>query len=367
MSVFGDGVRTRRLALGWSQRDLARAAHLDASYIPRIESGQRIPTAPIAAALDQALGAGGALAALLPQPAPPGPARLDAADVPRLRALIGDLVRADIAAGADAVVRRAGREWRQAHAALAAGRYPETCRRDLHAAIGELGEVVGWLLFDAGRPDAARRALTDALLVSQLAGDTAMEQLQLSLLAMVAQQTGRYAEARGLAERGLALCPPGGRVEAMHRLRLGRALASLGSTDGVRELDRAAVLLDHPRGDEPEWVWWMTPAEVTLHRGQAAGSVGNRTAAIDLTRAAVDLLPAAQPRDRGAYLLRHVRVSVAAGAWEAARQATAELVDVLGRVRSGRLVSDARHALAEAERAGAPAGVVNGLHVAASE
>ncbi|MFC7549647.1 hypothetical protein [Plantactinospora sp. GCM10030261] len=267
-----------------------------------------------------------------------------------------------MAVGADGLAHAAGREWRRARQALTAGRYPAGCRRDLHAVVGELGEVTGWLLFDAGRPGLARRVLSDALLVSQSAGDNGMVQLQLSLLAMLDQQEGRFKAARVRAGRGLALGARGGRVEAMHRLRLGRALASLGSREGLTELDRAAVLLDHPRMDEPVWTWWLTGAELALHRGQAAGAVGDRTAAVELTRQAVDRLPATQPRDRAIYLVRHLRTAMAAGAWDAAGVAAGDLVAVCDQLRSGRLVTATRQALGQARRVSAPTAVVDTLH-----
>lgn len=222
MSAFGRAMRDRREQLGWTQRDLAGRAFLNPGYVAKLERGTRNPSREVAEVLDRVLDAGGSLAALVNAPRrEPSPPMLTSADVEGLHGQIRALVADDITHGADGLWRRAGREFRRAHEALAAGRFPDAHRADLHAAVGELGEVAGWLAYDAGRPEVGRRLMTDALLVSQLAGDAAMEGLQLNLLALLAQEAGRYAEALALADRGLALAPPGGRVEAMHRLRRG--------------------------------------------------------------------------------------------------------------------------------------------------
>lgn len=62
--TFSEAVRRLRVQCGWSLRELARRAHVNAGHVSRIENGQRQPSPAMAAALDTALGAGGKLVQL---------------------------------------------------------------------------------------------------------------------------------------------------------------------------------------------------------------------------------------------------------------------------------------------------------------
>ena len=53
--LFGEHVRRRRKARGWTQERLAEQAKLDRTYISGVERGVRNPTLLIAAAIAEAL------------------------------------------------------------------------------------------------------------------------------------------------------------------------------------------------------------------------------------------------------------------------------------------------------------------------
>src|SRR5439155_26910938 len=138
----------------------------------------------LAARFDTALGAAGLLVHLAEEPPPiPLPAALTlpiagdvtivdtdltrplgADDVAHLHDPIGHLVALDTTYGGDGIARPAVRAWRAAEQHLAAGRYQPGVERDLQAAVAELGEVAGWLLYDADRPDESHRVSVEALL-----------------------------------------------------------------------------------------------------------------------------------------------------------------------------------------------------------
>ncbi|MGH3439683.1 MAG: helix-turn-helix domain-containing protein, partial [Sciscionella sp.] len=63
--VFGRELRRLRLARGLSQPQLAALIPTDPTYISKVENGHRIPALGIVRAWDEALEAGGRLAALL--------------------------------------------------------------------------------------------------------------------------------------------------------------------------------------------------------------------------------------------------------------------------------------------------------------
>jgi transcriptional regulator with XRE-family HTH domain len=66
--AFGDAVRLRRQAAAISLRELAAVVPCSPGYLSRLERGERAPNTSIAAALDRALAAGGAVLALASQP-----------------------------------------------------------------------------------------------------------------------------------------------------------------------------------------------------------------------------------------------------------------------------------------------------------
>ena len=70
-------LRRLREAQGWSLAELARRAPFSKSYLSKLETGSKRITPDIARCLDEALGAEGALVALLPTPESPAPVEDD--------------------------------------------------------------------------------------------------------------------------------------------------------------------------------------------------------------------------------------------------------------------------------------------------
>src|SRR6266545_1085382 len=68
--IFGAELRRRRLNAGLSLTGLARLSHYSKGYLSRIETGAVAPNRKIAWICDSALGAGGALAAVVPSSGP---------------------------------------------------------------------------------------------------------------------------------------------------------------------------------------------------------------------------------------------------------------------------------------------------------
>ncbi|MEU9027225.1 helix-turn-helix domain-containing protein [Streptomyces sp. NPDC048383] len=68
---FGAALRRIRTERGLSLSGLARLMHYSKGYLSKIENGTKPPTADLAQRCDEALGAGGALARLVPDPVPP--------------------------------------------------------------------------------------------------------------------------------------------------------------------------------------------------------------------------------------------------------------------------------------------------------
>lgn len=76
--------------------------------------------------------------------------------------------------GAD-VAPLALRSFHRAQLILREGRYEPAFERDLEAVTAEMGELSGWLLFDAERHEESRQVNTEALTLARIAGDVSME------------------------------------------------------------------------------------------------------------------------------------------------------------------------------------------------
>lgn len=96
LTEFGAAIKTRRQALGWTQRRLARQVGLAQSTLANVEAGRYNTTAITAARLVTALGVE------LPPCAPSGASRrrarghgpaLSGAEIESLRAMVGDAHR----------------------------------------------------------------------------------------------------------------------------------------------------------------------------------------------------------------------------------------------------------------------------------
>ncbi|GAB3214095.1 helix-turn-helix domain-containing protein [Marinactinospora thermotolerans] len=72
ISTFGSELRRLRNVAGWTLGDLAVAVHYSKSHLSKVENGHKAPSVTFARACDNALGAKGGLAALVPAPARAG-------------------------------------------------------------------------------------------------------------------------------------------------------------------------------------------------------------------------------------------------------------------------------------------------------
>lgn len=171
--------------------------------------------------------------------------------------------------GADTVASAAVQVWRSAQRKLDNGSIPDREQSLYLSAVAESAQVAGWLLFDAGRWDAARTAFMESHILADHAGDRAKKWFALDMLAMLDIEIAQPGEALRIAESVLSekRVPP--RVALIARVRRGRALALMG--DGRRsaaDLDAAKVGLEGSLSPlDPWWVWWSaTPRGALLYR-----------------------------------------------------------------------------------------------------
>lgn len=321
VETFGEAVR--RLRGPMSQRRLARQAFLDPGHLSRIESGRRPPTAKLAAALDTALGAGGALVALAAaQPMDRTWSfsndrwrRYDyeslagmllaqtptAADAVRIAHewLVADPpqvyeMRAGRRIGQSIVARveRRVHQLRQlddhvggidtfhtvtAELAVTAGllrdaSYTEQVGRRLLVAVGELCQIVGWVASDAGHHVDARRLYLAGTRAAHAAGDTVGAANNLSCLSYQVANIGDPREAVTLARSALrgARAAASATTRAMLLERLAWAYARAAElTQAERCLATVEdTLTRRSPADDPLWTYWLSYDEVQIMAGR---------------------------------------------------------------------------------------------------
>ncbi|MBN1174497.1 MAG: helix-turn-helix transcriptional regulator [Micromonosporaceae bacterium] len=268
--------------------------------------------------------------------------RMNADDLDEIRRTIAHLVELDTLHGSAGLEGLALRAFSEARGRLAVSRCPATLAAELAEGVAELGQVAAWLLHDSDRHHSAKATLAEALtIVTTSGGPRRVELMIVDQLSMLAERSGAWAEALRLADRGFALAGTSSpRLEALCRIRRGRALARGGNPDGLAELRRAAAMLDDGvRDDDPPWAWWITPAEVAIHRALAASDVGEHRHAIHHAQTAVAELHPHQRRDQAVFRVALLRVAVAAEAWPDTIAVAADLAHLLPIAGSARTVA----------------------------
>ncbi|MBC9006412.1 helix-turn-helix domain-containing protein [Micromonospora aurantiaca (nom. illeg.)] len=320
--TFGEAVRRWRAACGITLRELARRAHVDPGHLSRVESGRRPPALAIAAALDNALHAGGQLAALATEasgrvrwPLDGDWRRVDAeALAARLLAesptadnavalahewLIAEPpqvyeVRAGRRIGARVVdqVERRVQQLRllddhvggvQTHDVVSQelavtanllrdASYTEPVGRRLLVAVGELCQLAGYVANDAGRYAEAERLYLAGVRAAHAGGDVAGAANNLSTLAYQEANVGDPRRAVTLARSAYRGAQHAATATARALLleRVAWAHARAGeASQAERALGAVAeTYAQRQPADDPVWTYWLSPDEVAVMAGR---------------------------------------------------------------------------------------------------
>ncbi len=210
--------------------------------------------------------------------------------------------------------------------------------RELLAALAELCEVIGWILFDAGLHRPARRANARALALAELCGDRWTARLVFLNHSMLQAHTGRSRAALETASRVYGARALPSRVEALVLIRRAHAIALLGGDREPEALVSRARgrFLDGVSRHDPPWAWWIDDTELLGHQGWVLARLGRWDRAIPLLRRAATTPGGPAYRDLfGAELLAAL---AGAGAWREAEGVIADLAPRAARIASARTV-----------------------------
>ncbi|MFF4183199.1 DNA-binding protein [Streptomyces sp. NPDC001691] len=209
-------------------------------------------------------------------------------------------------------------------------------RGDLLAALAELCEVIGWILFDAGLNASARRMNARALALAHHCGDLAVARLVLLNDSMLHARAGRPRAALESAARVAGSRPLPTLVATLVLVRRAHAIAMLG---GAREAEglicRArSRFQDGASRHDPPWAWWIDQAELTGHHGWVRARLGDWDRAIPLLYEAAT---APGPSYRHLFTAELLDALAGAGAWREAEDLITDLAPraaAIGSVRT---------------------------------
>ncbi len=319
---FAEALRTLMAERGMSQRTLARRVPCDKGLISRYVNGKQPPSQRMARLVDEALGAGGELAALAPRATMWRPSGLNGEfspdDEERLTLAIQRPSRIDgRAVDSLATVLAAQRELEDrigsapmlapVAAQVTAAEHlisetPAQLRERVLDVTAQYGYFLGWLRENTGQLPQAITLYDRSLGQATEAGDANLVSELISMKGHIAWTRGDPAEVVRLsqaAQRDPRAFPGQHAISAMQEAR---ALAVLGDTRAAgRKLDDADQAQDaagERSDDRPPWLYYHSPGFFNVQRGRvwlhlgaadprynakAVEAIGSGVAALDAT------------------------------------------------------------------------------------
>jgi hypothetical protein len=263
------------------------------------------------------------------------PATVSAIQVRDLRTLADNMWARDWTVGGTALLDEATRHYVSARSMLDRSSYSSTVGSELQEVAADLAASAGFIAFDAGEQQLARRLLCESALLT--GNEPLLTAHAYALLALQSTSLASLTSDRGLAREALRFLDQSAdaarhelspRVHATIAMRRATASALLDDDVAVRrhiasarrELDRG----DHPA--DPHWASFVTTSEVTAHEAMARLSQGKAVSAVRLFSDVV-ADPDLPPRNRALYQAR-LAVSLHAAGDDA--EALSQGLEVLG-------------------------------------
>ncbi|HET9257027.1 MAG TPA: XRE family transcriptional regulator [Pseudonocardiaceae bacterium] len=291
----------------------------------------------------------GSLAALLGADEPaPVPTRVGACDIEQIRTAESVFAGWDFAYGGGLVKEAVMGQLRYC-ARLLDATCPERLRPELHAAVGALADTAGYMCFDTGAYDQARRVFRFALACAEQAEDWQLRAYVLNSMALLAIRTGQPDEGLALAEQGLVR--PDRLTETgqwLLHIDRARALAKMRRIQDT--LTAVGTAEDHfsrvSLASEPPFLAHYNVAFLAGNTGQALfdlAIVGHDPArAIDRLTTAVDGHTTGYTRPRAICMAKLASLTMATGDPLQAALLGIDALDTAAATRSRRVADDLR-------------------------
>jgi len=182
------------------------------------------------------------------------------------------LQQLDDAKGGAASLGYIGAQLRAVALVLHEGTYPAAATRRLLVALADLGQLAGWMAFDANQYGLAQRYFFTGLRAAHDAGYPAMAAHILADLSFQAASSGHRSDgiALGEAARRHAERAPAG-VQASVGSRLAYAYAASGRITEFEHTyaDAADAVAGRDLASDPVWLYYLTPGHLDCQAGYA--------------------------------------------------------------------------------------------------
>jgi hypothetical protein len=270
---------------------------------------------------------------------------------------VRDLVAMDVKFGGNEASRHAVRALCAVRRRLRGGTRGARRTRDLYAAAAELAELTGWLLIDANRHQAARRANRLSMTLARTCGDRSMELFVIHNVSLQATYLRQPQYAFDIIRPVLDRARLTSRLNAMFRLRAARVHAQMGLPgEAFRFLDHArALLFDGVSDRDPAWSWWISPRGFDFATGAMHGTLGRWKAAPQPLYHALAATPTSATRDRFLYLCTLLHAHIEINAWRDAESTANDLAPLIGAVGSDRPLARLAATIERVEKLQTPA------------
>lgn len=223
---------------------------------------------------------------------------------------------------------------------LTTARFTGNAKDQLSEVLAEALENAGWLAYDAGQNEVARRHWLECLHTADIGQHPAVRTIVLASMSLQAATIGRGGEAAQLAQaaaRDQAATP---RVRALLAARegLGHAV-NKDRAASHRAFTTADALFDRGRSPaDPAWIGFFGPADFMSHQVQAAVQLGEFPRAERTARQCASDVDAAQwERNQLLYKVRLGTILAGRGALDEAMSELTPAVSGMLTISSGRL------------------------------
>jgi tetratricopeptide (TPR) repeat protein len=281
--------------------------------------------------------------------------RISVEVVDRLPAIITELRSMDAAAGGGDVLPLTEYHFRWVAELLEQASYDDATGRKLHTALAELAKLVAWDCYDTGQYGLAQRYHITALRAAHVIDDRSLGAHILGEMAYQAAHQGQSAEATTLIDSAMAGGQGRRTPRLLAQLSIQRAHAYVAMKDtsaATAAISRARSHVEQPAtDDDPPYLWWVRPAEITASAGECLLRLGQAEQAAALLDQGLSLFDPAFDCDRQYYLIRLAEALARPGRHrdlEAATVKGIEAIDLAERVSSplnGDRIHDLAHKL----------------------
>ncbi|MEU0570941.1 transcriptional regulator [Nonomuraea sp. NPDC005983] len=251
----------------------------------------------------------------------------------------------DVLAGGD-LVQPAFREFNAAVRLYRTSTFTEDVGRSLLGAIGEFGQIAGWVASDAGMHKQATDAYRLGISAAREAGDKTLESNLIGSLAYQVSNIGDLEEAVALAYAALEVAGPHAppRARALSWDRVAWAHARSGDAQmTVRALGEAeTALAEHSDEDEPGYLYWVNAGELQVMEARAYTELRRPLRAVPILTDVLARYDATHTRELALYLSWLAVALADANEPEEAADAAVHMLDLSTDVASDRTAKRAQ-------------------------